>query len=376
MISGNAGPGVVISGSGTTTNVVAGNLIGTDITGTVAIANDGDGVVVDSSLSVAGARQHDRRHTAGAGNLISGNTANGVLIDSVPSDTVVEGNKIGTDISGTVALANNRGVAIFSRSNTIGGTAAGAGNLISGNTNAGIEIVHGYLEFIQGNLIGTDSGGTVALGNGTDGVLLEEKWAPSNTAAASTTSASSTTATSSGQNVIGGTGTGAGDVISGNPGNGVYITAPAPRQLRRGRTHRHRCDRDGRDGQRWRRRRYSRALHGQHHRRAHSIQASARATSSPATKAMASNSAVHKRRNLVEGNLIGLDVTGTVALGNNQGGVSGVYAGGVWIDGGSGGNTIGGLTATPGTGAGNVISGNLEGVVIYCAGSGNVMSAT
>ena len=71
--------------------------------------------------------------------------------------------------------------------------------------------------------------------------------------------------------------------------------------------------------------------------------------------------------NAVEGNLIGTDLTGTVAIAN---------ATGVEIDTGASGNTIGGLTATPGTGAGNVISGNINsGVAIIGSGTtGNVVA--
>ncbi len=182
VISGNLRDGVAIGiivgfemGGPANANVVAGNLIGTDSTGKAAISNGATGVYIG-----AGSSGNTIGGTAdGAGNLISGNTADGVLITAAAVENLVAGNKIGTDISGTVALPNNGGVAIFAPSNTIGGTVSGAGNLISGNTATGIEIVHGYLEFIQGNLIGTDVGGTLALGNGTDGVLLEEKWTPS-----------------------------------------------------------------------------------------------------------------------------------------------------------------------------------------------------
>ena len=58
--------------------------------------------------------------------------------------------------------------------------------------------------------------------------------------------------------------------------------------------------------------------------------------------------------NLVEGDYIGTDVTGTVAIPNTGAGVE--------IDSGASGNTIGGITSSPGTGAGNVISGNATGV--------------
>ena len=57
-------------------------------------------------------------------------------------------------------------------SNTIGGTAAADRNLISGNGANGIEVPL-YLDtgnLIEGNLIGTDITGTKALGNGSSGV--------------------------------------------------------------------------------------------------------------------------------------------------------------------------------------------------------------
>ena len=82
--------------------------------------------------------------------------------------------------------------------------------------------------------------------------------------------------------------------------------------------------------------------------------------------------------NLVEGDFIGTDATGTIALGNNViGKANGVGAsgGGVFLHDGASGNTIGGLTATPGTGAGNLISGNLyAGVSMDAAGPFNLVA--
>ena len=52
--------------------------------------------------------------------------------------------------------------------------------------------------------------------------------------------------------------------------------------------------------------------------------------------------------NAIEGNVIGLKSDGT-ALGNRYG---------VEIDSGASNNTIGGLTSSPGSGTGNVFSGN------------------
>ncbi len=80
---------------------------------------------------------------AGEGNLISKNNGNGIELGFSSNDNLVEGNDIGTDETGTVALGNlNNGIEVDSgnSSNTIGGTSSGAGNLVSGNTAAGIVL--------------------------------------------------------------------------------------------------------------------------------------------------------------------------------------------------------------------------------------------
>src|SRR5207253_3216173 len=114
------------SGSGT---LVQGNYIGTDITGTVGLGNG-----THPGISVEGPNTTIGGTTAGARNLISGGLVNGFGYSAVSigaANCVVQGNYIGTDITGTVALPNYSGIdARFGA--TIGGTAPGAGNLISG----------------------------------------------------------------------------------------------------------------------------------------------------------------------------------------------------------------------------------------------------
>ena len=146
--------------------IIQGNKIGTDVTGSYAIGNQvgisvvGDGV---SGGLIGGT-------APGAGNLISGNGYPGGFAGGPPaggiaylSGATIQGNKIGTDITGTKAIPNFVGIGVGSN-NTIGGTVAGAGNLISGNAFLGIGGL--YNNVIQGNFIGTDVTGTVALGNG------------------------------------------------------------------------------------------------------------------------------------------------------------------------------------------------------------------
>ena len=114
--------------------------------------------------------------TAAARNIISGNTTavltgSGVRINPTSAGNVIEGNYIGTDVSGTVALANNFGITIESGGNTVGGATptpgTGAGNIIAGNSSGGIDIINvGYLTgttTIVGNAIGIGSGGNYAL---------------------------------------------------------------------------------------------------------------------------------------------------------------------------------------------------------------------
>jgi CSLREA domain-containing protein len=133
LISGNGLKGIDISNSAASGNVVQGNYIGTDLSGTAAIANDEHGISID------GAPNNTIGGTAvGAGNVVSGNTLHGVeIIFGGATNNTVQGNLIGTDRSGAASLGNGgHGVIIHEApNNAVGGTAAGAGNVIAGNTN-------------------------------------------------------------------------------------------------------------------------------------------------------------------------------------------------------------------------------------------------
>jgi PKD repeat protein len=204
--------GIRISGDLATGNLVQGNFIGTNVSGTAVLGNGiGVRIFTASNNTIGGT-------VASARNLISGNV-NGLVIisnDGQATGNLVQGNFIGTDVTGTASLANNSGVSISSQanSNTIGGTAAGARNIISGNGLFGLAI-SGFIttgNLVQGNFIGTDVTGTSNLGN-INGVVMFDG-AISNT--------------------IGGTAAGAGNVISRNSEIGVSIapTATGNRILR------------------------------------------------------------------------------------------------------------------------------------------------
>jgi titin len=119
-------------------NQVQGNLIGTDVNGTASVGNSFDGVGIQNGVSdntIGGT-------TAGARNVISGNSGQGVRIDGGgTTGNQVLGNFIGTKVNGTAALGNSDGgvlIASSASNNTIGGTMSGEGNTIAFNGGAGV----------------------------------------------------------------------------------------------------------------------------------------------------------------------------------------------------------------------------------------------
>src|SRR6185369_10864428 len=128
IISGHGTTGMEIFEAFATNNVIQGNFIGTDRNGVTAIGNTDRAVVVNmnaSSNTIGGS-------VSGAGNVISGNLNRGITLDG--ANNLVQGNFIGTDVTGTQPLGNARtGVEIGGPNNKVGGTNSGAGNVIAFN---------------------------------------------------------------------------------------------------------------------------------------------------------------------------------------------------------------------------------------------------
>lgn len=180
IISGNSEYGIILNDTNSDGNVILGNYIGLGASGTFAVANGYSGIGIWSGpvATVIGGT------TAGAGNVLSGNGQYGIFIsDPTVSNITVQGNFIGTDFSGSNSIPNGNGVTnsyagigIFSgaSSNLIGGTSAGARNIISGNTNAGMYIEGAGVmnNVVEGNYIGLNVSGTGALASQQNGVFL------------------------------------------------------------------------------------------------------------------------------------------------------------------------------------------------------------
>ena len=211
VISGNGSRGIDVSADGAR---IQGNYIGTNASGNAAVPNGTAGIALTNAAGtlVGGA-------APGARNVISGNTFSGMDIQVAgTTDTVVQGNYIGTNASGTAAIPNNESGIIIdgAHDNLIGGTTGGTGNLISGNQ-IGIYVVgSGSADNrIYGNRIGTNAAGTGPLGNINDGVQFVE----------------------SGPNQLGGTEAGQGNVIAHNGDAGVAVllmNSPSHRKAIRG----------------------------------------------------------------------------------------------------------------------------------------------
>jgi YVTN family beta-propeller protein len=149
VISGNGGPGIAISGSLASGNSIHRNLIGTDDNGSSFIPNNG-GIRVSSPRNVIGIANTAR-------NIISGNSAFGIRLDFDADQSVVQGNFIGTDVTGNLPLGNgNWGLEVYSDGNTIGGTSGSLVNVISANGSGGVRVA-GINNVFSANFIGTDA---------------------------------------------------------------------------------------------------------------------------------------------------------------------------------------------------------------------------
>jgi hypothetical protein len=357
LISGNLSNGVFgadTGGSGpaqlhVTGNHLEGNFVGTDVTGTLALPNEGSGIYFDSGAvgNVIGGTAQGTR------NIISGNGGAGIQIADVfghgpASNNVVENNYIGTDVTGSNSVANySAGVVVQSGAtgNTIGGTAQGTGNVISGNGNFHLFVGDGVDLFdagtagnvLLGNFIGTDASGTMSLGNAGTGVIV--------------------TASS---NTIGGAGAGAGNVISANNRDGIELDGSGNVVLGNyvG-TDVHGTAALGNG--------FGILIEGPNNSIGAFVSGSGLVTAGNLISGngtgirMDNYLGVANEGNLIAANRIGTDVSGTRKLGNS------IY--GIRLD-GAPGNTIGGTAA----GAGNLISGNgIDGVALESASNGNLV---
>lgn len=175
-------------------------------------SEEGTNAVLQIELNGADVVNGSGLHITGGGSTVRGLVINrfglhGILIGENGGNSI-EGNFIGTDVTGSAALGNGSvGVNVVASSgNSVGGAATGTRNLVSGQSNSsGIQISSGGSDnVVQGNLVGTDATGRFELENGT-GISVSN----------------------SASNVIGGTDTAVRNVVSGSRGGGIVLSGSA-----------------------------------------------------------------------------------------------------------------------------------------------------
>lgn len=189
IISGNISRGIVVNS--TAIADIRGNYIGTDKTGTVAKPNvQGISVGLSESGNKIGGDANLTPNTQCSGdcNLISGNSGAGVRITgSGPGNDAgsidIQGNFIGINRTGSLALPNETGIEVtYADGVIIGGNSTAARNIISGNTTSGLIVNADYNTpgqsvkdlIIRNNYIGTNSAGSSNIGNGVYGIKMNE----------------------------------------------------------------------------------------------------------------------------------------------------------------------------------------------------------
>jgi hypothetical protein len=197
------GSGVVLDSSSGLTLV--GNFIGTDPSGTLGLGNTQAGIFLSNSArnTIGGTAPGDR-------NLVSDNQFQGIHIEGAGSfGNHILGNLVGTTISGDTALGNGSqvylgdGIRLNGASyNVIGGPLPADRNVVAGNFDDGIDLHDGSTHnIVEGNYDGVNATDTAPLGNGADGVYLQN----------------------ASHNLIGSVVSGDGNVIGNNGYNGVFL---------------------------------------------------------------------------------------------------------------------------------------------------------
>jgi len=224
LVSGNIGNGICLYLSGAANNIIAGNYIGTNASGTSSIPNTADGILVNEAPNntIGGTTGNTPGGACtGACNLVSGNGYNGVGIwHTGASGNQILGNYVGVDASGSFAVPNAViGVEVQDAAGAVvGGTNDSARNIISGNAGAGILLTgpEAHDNTVAGNFIGTNAAGNGGVGNVKNGIVIG--YSPGIYSAHNNTIGGTTGTTP------GGACTGACNLVSGNIENGIFIT--------------------------------------------------------------------------------------------------------------------------------------------------------
>jgi hypothetical protein len=162
VISGNLSSGITMPLGGPGGNTIKGNYIGTDATGSTALGNGGNGIFINTPDNIIGGL------VSGAGNIIADNALPGIFIGASAPRNIVQGNYVGTDVTSSYNFGNrSNGINVRSSDNIIGDISEAGRNIIAGSGSAGIYFfdVAATRNKVINNLIGTDVTGSLAFPN-------------------------------------------------------------------------------------------------------------------------------------------------------------------------------------------------------------------
>ncbi|HKP52938.1 MAG TPA: dockerin type I domain-containing protein [Chloroflexia bacterium] len=214
VVSGNLGDGIFLAQAGSQGNVVTGNYVGIDALGLRPLGNSRGGILLGATIGgntyarnnrIGGPTPQERNIVVGSG-VIGFQAAGRLSGGTGGNNNLFEGNYVGTDPTGSRAVGSNYfGVLIADAPNT-----RFINNVVSGSRGEGIEIngAGSAGTVVQGNFLGTDAGGNVAIPNGTYGILIDGLGSPASYAA---------------DVLVGGTQASQRNIISGNGRAGIYI---------------------------------------------------------------------------------------------------------------------------------------------------------
>ena len=181
VISGNSNHGIWLSDANSVT--VSANFIGLDLSGSNALGNDGDGILITGGGSHVVGWLGTSGSAGGARNFISGNDSSGIEVSS--TNVIIRSNYIGVSKAGNVGIPNGAvstdgaGILLISGDYAashiyIGGTSSSFGNVISSNNGDGVQLNGADVayNFVLGNTIGFDSTKTSVLTNTGNGVAI------------------------------------------------------------------------------------------------------------------------------------------------------------------------------------------------------------
>ncbi|MCM3903249.1 MAG: DUF4214 domain-containing protein, partial [Pyrinomonadaceae bacterium] len=199
LISGNASNGVQVFGATATLNVVQGNLLGTDIAGAADLGNSDNGVLIEQGKqNTVGGTTSGARNII-SGNNANGVEFAAAAEENVVQGNLIGTNAAGT----ASVANSLEGVRLTAPKNIIGGTTPAARNVISGNSRDGIRISGAAAteNQIQGNFVGTLADGVGQLGNADHGVHINNN-ASKNTIGGTAAGAGNTVAFNGGDGVF------------------------------------------------------------------------------------------------------------------------------------------------------------------------------